>query len=91
MLRLRVVVPLKLRSLLMEEIHKGHPGVVCAKELARSYFWWPPVDSYVEVHMKACEQCQQQRNLLTRAPLHPLAWPTKLWQRVHIDYTGPIG
>ncbi|KAM7315470.1 uncharacterized protein ISCGN_005253 [Ixodes scapularis] len=90
MLGLRVVVPEKLRSVLLDEIHEGHPGVVRAKELARSSFWWPSVDQDVENHVKACEQCQQQRNLPTQAPLHPWSWPTKPWQRVHVDYAGPF-
>ena len=24
------------------------------------------------------------------APLHPWLWPTKPWQRIHVDFAGPI-
>ena len=24
------------------------------------------------------------------APLHPWLWPTHPWQRIHIDYAGPV-
>ena len=26
----------------------------------------------------------------TRAPLHPWLWPSQPWQRIHIDFAGPI-
>ena len=35
----RVVVPPKLRSKLLEELHMGHAGASRMKELARSYVW----------------------------------------------------
>ena len=24
------------------------------------------------------------------APLHPWEWPTRLWQRIHVDFAGPF-
>ena len=37
----RVVVPLKLRDKVLNELHKGHCGIVRMKALSRSYVWWP--------------------------------------------------
>ncbi|XP_040359150.2 uncharacterized protein K02A2.6-like [Ixodes scapularis] len=87
---MRVVVPPKLRNLLLEEIHLGHPGIVRSKELARSYIWWPSIDNDLEEQVKACQECYQQRNEPVPAPLHPWAWPTSPWQRVHLDFAGPV-
>ena len=39
MLGNRVVIPAKLHSQILEELHQGHIGVVKMKGLARSYVW----------------------------------------------------
>ena len=44
----RVVVPARLRERVVEELHRGHPGVVRMKSLARSHVWWPELDSELE-------------------------------------------
>ncbi|GFR75214.1 Gypsy retrotransposon integrase-like protein 1 [Elysia marginata] len=39
---------------------------------------------------KACSGCAMTQQDPPLAPLHPLQWPEKPWQRVHIDFTGPF-
>ena len=36
---MRVVIPLKLRELVLQELHRGDQGIVRMKALARSYVW----------------------------------------------------
>ncbi|KAL1446312.1 hypothetical protein MTO96_044617 [Rhipicephalus appendiculatus] len=54
MFGMRVIVPAKLRSLLLDELHEGHPGIVRSKQLARSYVWWPSIEADLEHRVKAC-------------------------------------
>ncbi|KAL1470294.1 hypothetical protein MTO96_040514 [Rhipicephalus appendiculatus] len=49
----RVIVPAKLRNLLLGELHDGDPGIVRSKQLARSYVWWPSIKADLEHRVKA--------------------------------------
>ena len=87
---IRVVVPNKLRQQVLDELHLGHPGVVRMKGLGRSHVWWPGFDKAVERVAKACVACQLAKNAPAKAPLHPWAWPTSPWERIHVDFAGPF-
>ena len=86
----RVVVPNKYRQDILEELHDTHPGIVRMKGLGRSYVWWPGLDEAIEKTVKECLTCQQLGNKPSTANLNPWEWPTKPWDRVHIDYAGPV-
>ncbi|XP_043922122.1 uncharacterized protein K02A2.6-like [Protopterus annectens] len=86
----RVIIPPPGRRALLQQLHQGHVGITRMKALAQSYFWWPKLDHDIEVAVKECKTCQQHRNLPVMAPLHPWEWPSRPWQRLHIDYAGPF-
>ena len=86
----RVVVPLKLRDKVLSELHKGHCGIVRMKALLRSYVWWPGLDDDISKVVKGYAGCQSVHSLPVKAPLHPWAWPTAPWQRIHVDFLGPF-
>ena len=86
----RVVVPAKLHKKVLEELHRGHPGVVRMKALAWSHVWWPELDKEIEECAKACSACQANKHVPAKAPLHPWNWPSSLWERIHIDFAGPV-
>ena len=87
---IRVVIPKVLQSQVLTELHRGHPGVVRMKAIARSHVWWPGLDRDIEECARSCAACQASKNLPAKAPLHPWAWPTAPWDRIHIDFAGPI-
>ena len=86
----RVIVPTKLRPQILNQLHEGHLGVVKMKSLARSYFWYPGLDSEIETLTKKCTGCAHTQNNPATAPLHTWAWPSKPWHRIHVDYCGPF-
>ncbi|MCG8113098.1 MAG: RNase H-like domain-containing protein [Candidatus Thiodiazotropha taylori] len=87
---IRVIVPIKLRNKLLEELHNGHIGIVKMKELSRSYFWWPKLDSDIEQLARSCSGCQINQKAPKKASLHPWEWPSAPWERIHIDFAGPF-
>ena len=87
---IRVVVPKKLQNRVLEELHQTHLGIAKTKALARSHVWWPKLDSVIESMVKSCSRCQAVQSVPATAPLHPWAWPSRPWQRVHIDFAGPF-
>ena len=60
------------------------------KALARSYVWWSGIDRDLEEVAKSCSACAAVKQSPVKAPLHPWAWPSRPWQRVHIDFAGPF-
>lgn len=87
---IRVVIPEKLRNKVLEEIHEGHLGVVKMKTLARSFVWWSGIDQDIEHLVRGCDGCHQYRHHTPSATVHPLEWPQRPWQRVHVDFAGPV-
>ena len=87
----RVVIPSRYRQeVLSELLHLNHPGMVRMKSLARLHVWWPNLDSDIEQTVRNCSDCQANR---CRAPLkvsNPCIWPTRPWQRLHVDFAGPF-
>ena len=60
------------------------------KMIARSYMWWPSIDKSSESIAKSCQVCHEAKQTPANAPLHPWTWPSKPWQHIHLDFTGPF-
>ena len=71
-------------------MHSAHPGVLRIKPLTRSHVWWPGLDQEIKDCAKSYSPCQVDKHSPPKAPLHPWAWSTNPWQRVHVDYAGPV-
>ena len=84
---IRVIITGKLREKVLQELHDNHPGMSKMKALARSHVWWPQIDKEIEQYVGACLVVKASPPL---APLHPWVWPTRPFQRVHIDFAGPL-
>ena len=85
----RVVIPLKLRERVLEELHEGHIGMSRMKMLGRAFVWWPGLDEDIQKTCSECEACVMHQNNPDQAGTHPWETPNKPWERLHIDYAGP--
>ena len=83
-------IPPNGRDALLREFHDTHPAVAKMKAIARSYLWWPGLDTNIERHMKDFSACQIYSKQPPVTPLHPWEWPGRTWHLIHIDYGGPF-
>jgi len=54
----RLVIPKRFQGHILDELHWGHSGMCSMNGLARSYVWWPKLDSDIEAKIRACAVCQ---------------------------------
>ena len=88
---MRVVIPTNLQDRILNELHFTHPGIIKMKLLARSYVWWPILDSSIENLVRSCTDCAALHSLPPKAPLHSWPWANHPMQRLHIDYADIKG
>ena len=81
-----VVIPASLEQQILQELHQGHPGVVCMKS--------SPKPCMVASSRQRCGADGKGLFGMPRrppkAPLHPWTWPTSPMERIHVDYAGPV-
>ena len=86
----RVIIPHYLQEKVMAELHKEHLGIANMKAVAQSYVWWRGIDRDLEQVARSCSECAAVKQAPVKAPLHPWTWPSRPWQRLHIDFAGPF-
>ena len=86
----QVVIPTSLQSQVLTELHTSHPDIVRMKGLAWSRVWWPGLSKDIEERVQGCEACQSQRKQPPPVPLHPWPLTREPWERIHIDFAGPM-
>lgn len=59
------------------------------KSVARSYMWWPALESDIELLGKRCSPFQLERPNPPKGRLNVWSYPDGPWERVHEDYLGP--
>lgn len=60
------------------------------KSLAHSFVWWPGIDRDIETLAQNCTTCVSVKNNPTKVESYYWEWPTTPWQKIHIDYFGPV-
>ncbi|KAL1447311.1 hypothetical protein WDU94_000006 [Cyamophila willieti] len=81
----RVIVPQKLRPLMLKEIHEGHLGIVKCKSRARDSLFWPLMNIDIQDMIERCRICVQNSKKNQKEPLIPLPMPSRAWERVATD------
>lgn len=86
------VIPMTLQQQLIQLGHDTHQGMVRTKQRHRELYWWPGMDSDVEVAIKSCTtSSQHDKTAITRtAPLQPVPLPNAAWEKLAMDIVGPF-
>lgn len=81
-----VVIPKSLQKVVLDLLHENHVGMVKMKLIARSYAWWPSIQSDIESYVTKCEICQQTRNVPKE--IVNSKWPSVSYpfERIHLDF-----
>ena len=87
----RVVIPTRYQRQVLTELHINHPGMVRMKSLARLHVWWSTLDQDIEQTVRDCTSCQANRCKSPFKVSNPWIWPVSPWQRIHLDFAGPVG
>ncbi|XP_039450654.1 uncharacterized protein K02A2.6-like [Culex pipiens pallens] len=86
----RIIIPKKLQKRVLQQLHKGHPGIERSRSLARNYVYWPNIDDHISNLIKACNECAAVAKTDTKTALSSWPIPERPWQRLHVDYAGPV-
>ncbi len=79
-----------MRQHVVDLAHEGHQGTIKTKQLLRSKVWFPHLDKLVETKLSECLGCQATTYKPTRDPLQPTPLPERPWQKVAMDFWGPL-
>lgn len=81
----RVIVPTKLRQVMLKEIHEGHLGIVKCKSRARDSLFWTSMNADIQNMIENCRICVQNSRNNQKEPLNPLPMPYRAWERISAD------
>jgi hypothetical protein len=88
------IYPQTLRQKVITDTHGdiiiGHESTNKTKEKIISSYWWPGMDTEIDIHIKSCEKCQRTRkdkrgSTTLASPLPQCSEPN---QRIHMDLLG---
>ena len=72
-----MVVPQKLRSSILKEIHTSHMRLIKMKVDARSFVWWPSINKEIENVARSCDTYLSVEYAPSSSPLHPWSRPNQ--------------
>ena len=73
---------------MLGELHDKQPGINRLRALARSYVWWPLIETHIEQSVRFCKSCQPYQTMPEKAPVHPWETSEAPWIRVYLDSAG---
>lgn len=81
----RIIVPLSMRSDILNLLHKSHLGIEKTKQRARSLVYWPGMNSDIEDKIGNCSTCQKYRNSNTKNTMIPHEIPDRPFHKIGLD------
>ena len=60
---IRLVIPVKFGSTVLDKLHTTYTGIIQMKSSARMRVWWLSIDRYIKELVHGCEMCQSMQNI----------------------------
>ena len=83
-----------IRAIIIDACHQtvGHSGNSRTAKYVRRWFWWPTLADDVEEFCKSCGKCQTTKTPRQKTPgwLHTMPLPSRPWESIGMDFTGPF-
>jgi hypothetical protein len=86
----RIVIPQILQQQIVDLAHEGHQGINKTKALLREKVWFVGIDSLVQRKIASCVACCANHDSKPREPLQMTPLPDRPWQKVSVDFYGPL-
>ena len=81
----KILIPSKLRSKLLNNLHSAHLGINKTIRLARDMYFWPGFSNDIKSKVGSCEICNSFKNVQAKEPLIPTDVPDLPWQKLGCD------
>ena len=81
----RIVVPRRMRDMVLSKIHEGHMGINKSRERANMSVFWPGINGDIQKTIRDCEFCQVHRPSQKHEPLIVTPQPQRPWQKIAVD------
>ena len=70
--------------------HESHQGLSKIKALLRTKIWFPGIDDLAKQTVDQCIPCQATGKPNNPESLRMMGMPSGPWQKVHLDFYGPL-
>ena len=81
----RIVIPRKIRSRILAQLHLAHQGVEKTRLHGRTAVYWPGIYDDIEQMVEACSICQEAQPQQPKEPMMPADVPPRAWHTVGAD------
>ena len=82
----RLIIPKKLKTKILKDIHAGHRGKEACKSRARQVVYWPRIDHDIDVICESCQKCEYDRPSNPREPNIKLPQPSRAFEIISADF-----
>ena len=86
----RIIIPTSLHQSAINIAHENHQGLSKTKALLREKVWFPGIDELAQKTLQSCIACQAVGRPAAPEPLHLQDMPKGPWEKIHIDFYGPL-
>ena len=86
----QIVLPEALQQRAVDIAHESHQGLSKVKALLRTKTWFPGIDDLTNRTVDQCIPCQVTEKPNNPEPLRMTDMPSGPWQKVHLDFYGPL-